>query len=388
MMETLLQGTRKLRQFFEDMNLRNPARGTRLPGLDGLRAVSIVLVVICHLAQSPQFPKIGWLGQLAMEGQFGVQIFFVISGFLITWLFIDEEQKRGRISLTKFFMRRAVRIFPPALAYLLVLRFLAAAGVLQCGWRDVAYGALFIRNVLPGPVATNHFWALAIEQQFYLMWPLLVVLLAMRGRIALIVAAIIFVPLWRYAHVANLMGFHEVSIWRFDVMCDSLLAGCLLGLLRQNPGTSALMRGPYLQSRWAVVLAILVGVAAIAQPFHASSLSRAALPAVKALGVAVVINFAVHGHDSWMDRFLNLAPMAWMGRLSYSLYIWQQIFCCDYYPWHHYNAIPLNLILTLACASASYYILEQPLARVRGRLERGTHTATAVAPIRQRAASL
>jgi peptidoglycan/LPS O-acetylase OafA/YrhL len=359
------------------MNRAEPARSRRMPGLDGLRAVSVLLVIFYHLGLSPQFPKTHWLLRLSFESMIGLQIFFVISGFLITWLLIDEERKRGSISLKYFYLRRALRILPPVFVYLLTLRVLAYLGFFQFGWRDVAIGALFVRNVItPGPLVTNHLWTLAIEEQFYLLWPFLVVLVRpMRGRIVLILAAILLAPLWRYVHDAHLMGLRDMSVWRFDQNCDSLLAGCLLGLLRQDSVTSPHLRGRLLQNKWALMLAILVGIAAIVQPFHNSMLSRCALPTVRGLVIAVAVNFAVEGHDTWMDRLLNFPPMMWVGRLSYSLYLWQQLFC-SFEPWHFYNRIPLNLFMALGCAAASYYLLEQPLARLRSRLERATHTAT------------
>ena len=169
-----------------------PARNhNRLPGLDGLRAISVALVIFLHLGSMSYFPRAHWLHAVAEEGLFGVQIFFVISGFLITWLLLAEEKKRGRIDLGKFYIRRALRILPPALLFLLTLKLLDAFGIVEVGWRDVLYAMLFVRNVLPGPILTNHYWSLAIEEQFYLGWPFLVVLLPSRGRLLVIISMIV-----------------------------------------------------------------------------------------------------------------------------------------------------------------------------------------------------
>src|SRR5579871_2509992 len=130
----------------------------RLPGLDGIRAISIGLVLAFHVTESA-----GWNSFRA--GSFGVEIFFVLSGFLITWLLCCEDNRYGSISLRTFYARRALRILPPALAYLATLEFLAqfalvsSAGVLPC--------LAFIRNLVGGDPSTAHFWSLSVEEQFY-----------------------------------------------------------------------------------------------------------------------------------------------------------------------------------------------------------------------------
>src|SRR5260221_4908735 len=134
----------------------------RIPSLDGLRAISIALVVWCHVGDGRG---------MYSYGSFGVTIFFVISGFLITHLLAAEEEKRGSVSISDFYRRRAFRILPPAILYLLVTAGLTS-GV------DVLHCLLFVRNLNPGSEVTSHYWSLSIEEQFYLIWPAAFVLLA------------------------------------------------------------------------------------------------------------------------------------------------------------------------------------------------------------------
>ncbi len=120
---------------------------TRLPGLDGIRAVAVLLVIFHHLCSNGTFA--GWpaVAHALKQGIFGVQIFFVLSGFLITWLLVNEEARTGRIDLRRFYRRRAFRILPPALAYLGVITLLAAAGVLVVGRGDLLSSWFFVRNL-------------------------------------------------------------------------------------------------------------------------------------------------------------------------------------------------------------------------------------------------
>lgn len=160
-----------------DIATLSGARG-RLPGLDGLRAVAVLLVIFHHLCSQGTFA--GWpaVADVLKRGSFGVQIFFVLSGFLITWLLLGEDARHGQIALGRFYVRRALRILPPALLYLAVMFVLTLAGVFAIGRRDFLYSLFFIRNAygVGGDPQLAHYWSLAVEEQFYLVWPVVVAL--------------------------------------------------------------------------------------------------------------------------------------------------------------------------------------------------------------------
>src|SRR5271156_418327 len=143
----------------------------RLPGLDGIRAISITLVIAHHCFAAPGTPSLGLFDIFAREGAFGVDMFFVLSGFIITTLLLQEEIKSGSFSVSRFYLRRAIRILPPALFYLLVVHLLSFWKLTEVSLADVARAAFFIRNYVNGPWSTGHFWSLAIEEQFYLVLP-------------------------------------------------------------------------------------------------------------------------------------------------------------------------------------------------------------------------
>ena len=166
---------------------------SRIPSLDGLRALSISFVLVGHLALNTGFPiqRSWWTDAYA---HYGVRIFFVISGFLITTLLLGERQKTGKIDLKEFYIRRAYRIFPAAYFYLLVVTFLFYSS-LSLNYLVAAY-TYMTSYAIHSPWILRHLWSLSVEEQFYMLWPALVALgVLIAPRIAF--GALIFAPMLR-----------------------------------------------------------------------------------------------------------------------------------------------------------------------------------------------
>ncbi|HUA20951.1 MAG TPA: acyltransferase, partial [Bryobacteraceae bacterium] len=300
----------------------------RLPGLDGIRAVSVALVILFHVSTSAA-------GQPSMEfGAFGVDIFFVLSGFLITWLLCTEEARYGSISLRAFYTRRALRILPPALTYLTMLLVLSAIGLVTVNSPDFFASLFFLRNVSPGNPETAHFWSLSLEEQFYLLWPFLLVLLgSRRTRLRFAIGLLLVSPFWHWISYRLAGGPQFLNHMRFDQMYEPLLIGCCLALLRNDDKLLRYLRAPWLQARWFPLSA--VGALIVLAPLRHGVIFAYLL-------VALFINYAVE-HPGGV---LNWGPVVWVGQLSYSLYIWQQLFCWDS-PLTWFSRFPQNVIATL-----------------------------------------
>jgi peptidoglycan/LPS O-acetylase OafA/YrhL len=330
--------------------------GNRIIGLDGIRALSILLVLSCHILNGVT----AW----SEFGAFGVESFFVLSGFLITWLLCLEEDKRGAISLPSFYARRSLRILPPALLCVASTALLA-----MLGWADLArneplYSIFFVRNIMPnGGLHLAHFWSLAIEEQFYLLWPVAFLLLrSNRRRLVFTVALLVLAPLWRYAVYRMAGGAMSVNSWRFDLRYDGLMMGCCLALLRHDSKfrewAARLAVRPALGAFLALG-AIVAGCAGL--PLRAFS------PSLSFLGVAAFIHFSIECPKGVLGSFLNCGPMVWLGQLSYSLYLWQQVFCWhSMLPW--LGQFPQNVAASLTVATLSFYLLERPLMAIRKRV--------------------
>ena len=130
-----------------------------------------------------------------------------------------------------------------------------------------------------------------------------------------------------------------------------------------------MLRGWPFQSQWIFGIGILFVFVAAVLPFHERPVGLAVLPEIKAFLTALAINYLIEGHRGLIDHALNAPVIVWVGQLSYSLYLWQQLFCTDYAPWHWYNAFPINVCFAVLCAVCSFYLLERPLARLRSKLE-------------------
>jgi peptidoglycan/LPS O-acetylase OafA/YrhL len=335
----------------------------RISSLDGLRAISIAFVLLGHLSGTRGFP----LGFTIFEyyASFGVRVFFVISGFLITGLLLRERERASRIDLLEFYRRRFYRIFPPAYFYMLVVTILA--------WRmlkafDITAAFLYFSNYHEGPWPLGHLWSLSVEEQFYLLWPaLLVLLFALRSR--LLVLATVCCPLMRV--IFHLWGWRYVDTGFFTV-CDAIAAGCLLSVYWED-----LHRlDKLLLSKGALVwplLALALPLQNLGGPRLLHNIYYATGFTVMNLSIALCVYNAVR--MEW--RILNIAPIVWVGKVSYSLYLWQQLFLDRQNQHSWINAFPQNLLLAFACAATSYYVVEQPFLRLRDRRKRRMGTSKA-----------
>jgi peptidoglycan/LPS O-acetylase OafA/YrhL len=327
--------------------------------LDGWRAISIAAVMVSHHGLP------GWFNRPAVYGLYGVDVFFAISGFLITSRLIDEREQTGRVDLGAFYIRRCFRILPPYLAYLAVITALDALGVLFVSRREVLSCLTFTRNYHVTSVeftgATSHFWSLAVEEHFYLLWPACFVWLGRRRAALFGVAACLVIAVWRAISVRVPVIVAALSgtgmLWRTDTRLDALLWGAV-GALVYN------VVAPVLRDRgW--LLGVVGCFAALA--------CFAAVPAAfvaRAVGFAALIVVSVSHRGAIRRRVLDGAAIRWVGRLSYSMYIWQSLFmrATAIPTFGALGRFPVNVLMVFACASASYYGIEQPLIAVGRRL--------------------
>lgn len=337
---------------------------SRMPGLDGLRAFSILLVLLGHLRGTQGFGSGQVFVGMGDIAHLGVEIFFVISGFLITSLLLDEQEGTGRISLARFYVRRSLRIFPAFFAYLGALYCAHALGWIHLSTVDLLTAITYTVNYhVDRSWYVGHIWSLSVEEQFYLLWPMAMVIVATRrGRILLAVAVLLLAPLVRIAmHVAISSGpARDLEI--FPAVSDPIAAGCVMALARER-----LLRHQWYrritESGW--VWLSLVPVFVINKFDNYTIVNALGSPLQLAI-LASLIEASTRRHRGPMAKVLNWAPVVFVGTLSYSLYLWQQPFlnrqCSTIY-----CSYPLNLALAIAFALASHLLLERPLIRLRKR---------------------
>jgi peptidoglycan/LPS O-acetylase OafA/YrhL len=324
----------------------------RIPTLDGLRAVAILIVVASHVDHQ------GLVGQL---GHMGVMIFFALSGYLITMRLLEEYGKKGRISLRDFYLRRAFRILPPAVTYLAVLSLLVALGIVVCSTASIWGALLFYVNYQKvGEIGwrAGHFWSLSVEEHFYLFWPLMLVGFGVGRGWKTALALIVGIIVWRATdhrfHILEKMFHVPYLRWNTsgtDVLADTLLWGCALAFfkLRFNSFVSV-----------AIAASSALLLALISMGFRLPLHSTELVLTVEHVLPAALLGAVIACPQNFIGRFLELKPMRFIGNLSYSLYIWQQLFLGG--PEQKMPPV-LGLAAAFACAYLSYRFIEQPCIR-------------------------
>ncbi|HEX5353913.1 MAG TPA: acyltransferase [Rhodanobacteraceae bacterium] len=352
--------------------------GGRIPSLDGIRAILILVVLYAHASSTRDFPVSivgkygGWFGDV---GRLCVLVFFVISGFLITSMLMREGETTGTISLKRFYLRRVLRIFPAFYAFILALAIAVWLGAIHLTGRDFAFALTYTVNYVPRPPwLTGHLWSLSVEEQFYLLWPLTLLVLRERRALILAVAAIFAGPLVRVAIREWIFHVDPHSFGgmtnSFPAMVDYPATGCALALLRPW----LLTRTWYLRltaSRW---LGLVIPLVLLINHLGNHTTNILLGSPVMNVCIALLIESSTRHAGSLAGRFLNWKPIAFLGVLSYSLYMWQQLFL-DHQSRAWMNAFPQNLVFAFLAALASWFLIERPFVRLRGRLRRGTGLA-------------
>jgi len=201
----------------------------RVPSLDGLRAISIGLVLLSHLAGTPGFPVTAKVGNILPLGELGVRVFFVISGFLITNLLLEEWSRRGDINLARFYFRRTFRILPPYYVLIAAVAVGAALRLIQIAPGDLMHAITYTSNYHPQRSWwIGHTWSLAVEEQFYLLWPAVLLLAGRRAGFAVAAGVVLVSPVVRLAVWQFVPSAADGVGTRFETIADSLAIGCLL----------------------------------------------------------------------------------------------------------------------------------------------------------------
>lgn len=327
----------------------------RIPSLDGLRAISISLVIAGHWAELRYHSAVA--GTFA---NLGVRVFFIISGYLITTLLLKEREKSSTIRLSQFYVRRAYRILPAAMVFMLPV-FVIFRHELR--WYHAVAAVLYLANFdFAHPWFLGHLWSLSVEEQFYFLWPG-VLKKWHRHRVSILLGVIAFAPLYRVG--CHLLQLHGRADETFPAVADVLATGCLAAILTPQL--------PKIKPGWVVAMLLpvtLVPTYAGALQFHITALLLFVLWPLMHLSIAGVLLHVVET-PYWI---LNAPPVVWLGKISYSLYLWQQLFA------YGSRSRPLYFLLfAVGLATASYYLVEQPMLRLRERQARRRNSEVACA---------
>lgn len=323
------------------------------PALDGLRAIAVSVVVLSH-ADAAAVPG-GWAG---------VDVFFVLSGFLITNILSRELDATGTVALKRFYLRRALRL-TPALAVMLLAALLlglvfgpSVKQVLEA----VVMSATYLMNWnrafnLTAEWALGHTWSLAMEEQFYLLWPAALLAIRARWRLPVTIAAIIAMVAWRCW-----LALHDADAERtyngFDTHADALLVGCVLAMAGEPERVPG-------RAWWSAVALGGLATLFVLLPFRTLLAQTAGLSVAALLSTLTIV--CARG-DGWLRRLLVQPPLVYTGRISYGFYLWHYLLIFVFRPYLPGATIYVAVAISYLCAMVSFHTVELYFQRFRNRL--------------------
>ncbi len=360
------------------------------PALDGIRGYGFLLVFIVHYFSPNQFAQAGSISSRTLKGMesvafFSVPMFFVLSGYLIGGILLNTQNREGYFRV--FYSRRVIRIFPLYYLTLLIIACIDASLKFPLRFQFWTH-FLFIQNLFPDfhryttPVVLVQYWSLASEEQFYILWPLVVWLFPQKRKLLGVATFLVMI-----SFAIRLAGSHLFSspdqVRYFSLArADAILLGVILGLVYKEAFFAQIKA----HAKWLA----LVGVALLAfwsfwkdlswpQSFRGQAI---AIPLANFTAVAVVIY--VMEDNSWLSRICSFQWIGWMGRMSYSLYIFHFTFA--HWFWnvvipdlskhmpHTFAVLLSNLLafsLTLSLSMLSYRFIETPCLKIKQRFKYG-----------------
>jgi peptidoglycan/LPS O-acetylase OafA/YrhL len=344
-----------------------------VPALDGMRGLAVSAVMLTHATFG---------GNRLQGGSIGVDIFFVLSGFLITSILVREYDRGGQINLRRFYARRVLRLGPALAAMLLILSvggwLLFDAARARSNVTDALITLFYAANWsrafnLHPPLLLGHAWSLSVEEQFYLIWPIMLIgllrLVRSRLRIVYLICAgaglSVLLRVW--------MAWNGASIERLynglDTRADSLLVGCALGMLLASdliPEDAKRTIASRLRLLAPVSTCVFVGVLLLSS-WRSPDLYYWLFVVVEVLVALIILQIFV-AERSWAQWFFSRKPLVWIGTISYGLYLWHYpIYALLREDGRGPRAFAGGTVLTFLVAAVSYYAMERPILRLKQR---------------------
>jgi peptidoglycan/LPS O-acetylase OafA/YrhL len=343
-----------------------------IPSLDGVRALSFMIVFVAHAG-------LGWI----VPGYFGLSLFFFLSGYLITTLLRVEFERSGDVSLRQFYLRRALRIFPPFYVILGVAMLVTALGLWEGSLtvKAILYQTFHLTNyyivehgwwtgMAPG---TWVYWSLAIEEHFYLVFPLVYLLLRRRGLSAerqamFLVTLCVIVLIWRCVLVFGFDAPKDRMYVSTDTRVDAILAGCILAIWKNPALEPESSDERALKWVWlplggaAVLLSLALRIPEFEQTFRYT---------LQSFGLIPFFIAAVRFHDRGVLRLLNLRFVRFVGVLSYSMYLMHTSLLWGLGQWTNWSEPVRGLVALAALIAAGtliHHYIEKPCAELRRKL--------------------
>ena len=347
-------------------------------GFDGLRCFSILLVVITHLGVAGHFPEESyWRSNFFyfFSGAAGVNIFFAISGFLITTLLLHERKKNGRIDFLKFFARRFLRLLPPILPFYIALFVFMQLGYVRETYIGLAASLLYLFNFVPRAKVVwsselSHTWSLSVEEQFYILWAIVFKFLNKNFMyftgMLLIAACAIFsfaIPVLSVDFKGTEYALTEVFFpyrWTIPAI-GAIVIGAVVALV--NFDNRFNVKARFKKAQYGL-LALLI----FCSPLYLPSFLLPVIRLFHGLGAALVLLWVFHNQEHRLVKILEWRPVKYIGMISYGIYIWQGFFIRtgpEALPKVWLHDFPYNVILAFLVSILSYELFEKRVMKLK-----------------------
>lgn len=349
-----------------------------IKGYDSLRAFSIILVIVTHLGLYDWLPN----NQLVKErlfqcisGSTGVMIFFALSGFLITQILLHEKAKTGSISLKNFYIRRFLRLLPPLIVFYLIVVVCMKMKLIPASSVGFLMSFTYTYNFIPNKFYTadlGHTWSLAVEEQFYLFWPIVLLVIHSIKKQLLFTASIIIVCIWLMFFLpdfilnfegkeARLGDLFKVDRWFMPAIAP-IMIGSAFAIIAKS--YNSVLQRSFNKNMYLLILSILLYFSALFLPTGALRI----YPILLSIGVSLFLLWLLYNQDSGLCNQLEFKPLRYIGRISYGLYVYHGFFIGtgpsdDLLV----KQFPLNLVLTVLVSILSFELMEKQILKTKNK---------------------
>ncbi len=340
-----------------------------IKGLDTLRAILIGFVLLNHLGVDVLFFENQYLNNnlfSLFSGETGVKFFFVLSGFLITRILWSQFEETGKIDLKKFFIRRILRLAPALFVFYLFLIILMISKIIVYDLEAFLFAFFYLYNYVPllyyrGELA--HIWSLSVEEQFYLIWPFLILVFKKYSLLIVLISTFILLSIIVTIFLPEFVFKAHLRPKRWFMPAGGFIAiGAFIAIIqtKNNEKLAQLFQNQKIP----LFLSACCYLSTLLLPIYLIEV----FSFVQAFGFGIFILWIFYNQESVLVGFMEFKPFSYFGKISYGIYVYQGLFLLTG-PGSElkFQQFPLNFILTLGLAVVSYHFLEKPIMRFKNR---------------------
>ena len=340
-----------------------------IKGFDALRGISIILVLLTHLGLYHHLPENHFLKHRIWQlisGSSGVQIFFTLSGFLITKILLKELNEFKNIHFKGFYIRRILRLFPALLVFYSIIAIQMQFGLIESTKVGFLYSFFYFYNFVPNQFYTGelgHTWSLALEEQYYLIWPLVINFLSKKKGVLFIlfilITCIISIHIYPYLTIAN--NF-KLERWFIPAVGPIIIGSFFAWMIDKNEKKFNV----YFEQKQ---LSLWVGITLFLFPLYTPIMKLSFL--FQSIGISIILIWIMFNQESRLTKILSVKGLTYLGTISYGLYVYQGLFLKTGPSGTLWiQKFPQNIMLTFLTAIISFHLLEKPILKLKNKYKR------------------